>query len=503
MVPSRLTVDTPEIRPGTIIADRYRVDRLVGRGGMAEVWAANHVVTGRPFALKFLIDASKTSVRRRFIREAKAMTAFDHPNVVRVFDVAVLEDGRPFMVMELLAGETLATLLKRKRRLSMSETALLLLPVVSAVGTAHAAGVVHRDLKPGNVFLEAVPGGPSPRVLDFGIAKLIDFAHDEESLALTSTGDLLGTPHYMAPEQVFGERDLDHLADIWAIGVILHQCLSGSRPFRGNNPGQIIKSILSAQPERLDKLRKDVPEEVASLVVQMLTRDRAQRLDDLAEVVRVVGKFAPIRVPGFDPPRLRTKDDDSGDTSGATGGSIEVVGIRMSDRPPVGDASTVTDGDRDGIEVAVDQPTPGTAPGRVEAIDRPGGASAFPAGRGATRVVGFAGLLLAVALSAGVASWIAVSRSPTASTGSPAAFVSVPSVPVESPIESGGMFAASDLASASPSRVPGSTSGTASSARETRAPGPAGLGASGARAYPPAATPPARLPGGVYGKTPF
>ncbi|MBK7397009.1 MAG: serine/threonine protein kinase [Myxococcales bacterium] len=197
-----------------IIAERYRLERVLGQGGMGVVWAARDLRSEERVALKFLKagEGGEAGIRR-FVREARAAMALSHPNIVHVHTLTADRHGSPVMVMDLLEGESLATRLRRVRRLEVSTLAGILVQIVSAVGAAHAAGIVHRDLKPDNVFLVGEP--PSVRVLDFGIAKLTAREGDAAaSTALTNTGAMLGTPFYMAPEQVFGERDLDHRADV-------------------------------------------------------------------------------------------------------------------------------------------------------------------------------------------------------------------------------------------------------------------------------------------------
>src|SRR5688500_1886807 len=198
---------------------------------MGVVWAARHLESGVLVALKFLRTghggADDPDSLKRFLREARAAASVRHPHVVAIREVLELPDGRPVMVMELLAGETLRNRLSRAPRLSLEEVAAILLPVASAVGTAHAQGIVHRDLKPDNIFLSRDAGGaPLVKVLDFGIAKVTRASDDHASHGhgLTGSGEVLGTPNYMAPEQVFGERDIDQRCDIWALGVILYEC---------------------------------------------------------------------------------------------------------------------------------------------------------------------------------------------------------------------------------------------------------------------------------------
>jgi serine/threonine protein kinase len=485
----------PDIKPGVIIAERFRIDGHLGQGGMADVWAATQIYTNKRLALKFLLDASRASVRHRFIREAKAMSAFDHPNVVRVLDVAMLEGGTPFIVMELLKGETLARFLKRRQRLRVEELATIIVPVISAVGAAHAAGVIHRDLKPSNIFLEASAEGVSPRVLDFGIAKLIDFGPEEDLAALTSTGDILGTPHYMAPEQVFGERDLDHRADIWALGVIAFQALHGSRPFRGTNSGQIIKAILSVDLQPLHETVPDVPREVSELVQRMLARARTSRLSDLNEAISVLCRYTAVRAVPFGPPRIQDHvEDDSLDRSEPS--SVELVGIRPSDRPGTLDAPpTDTDQEVDGTGVPIAREVDADPKARVGAT-RDGG-------RAKSRSAARAALLTLLGAALGVMAWVLITR-PGAIPAQPVEVAhgdaeQGPTRPaavqsVASTLASGGSASTASAASAASAADSGKAAPRTTERRTTpRTQGP--------RPQTPTTAP--RLPGGVYGKNPF
>src|SRR6185295_14086214 len=188
------------LAPGTVVAGRYRLDRVLGQGGMGVVWAATHTITRRGVAMKFLKGPAhaRPEMRQRFLREARAASAVKHPSVVEVHDVFELDDETPVMVMDLLSGETLAQRIETLGKLSLDELATILLPVVSAVGTAHARGIVHRDLKPENIFLSVNDEGKTEiKVLDFGIAKLSNADSDVlVQSQLTGTGSMLGTPFY-------------------------------------------------------------------------------------------------------------------------------------------------------------------------------------------------------------------------------------------------------------------------------------------------------------------
>jgi eukaryotic-like serine/threonine-protein kinase len=296
---------------GAIVGGKYQLEHTLGTGGMGVVWAARPLAGGPMVALKLLragpdgsddLDSSK-----RFLREARAAASVRHPHVVAIREVLELPGGRPVMVMELLTGETLRTRLARGPRLSVEEAAGVLLPVASAVGTAHAQGIVHRDLKPDNIFLSQDPhGGTLVKVLDFGIAKVTRIADEHSSHAhgLTGTGEVLGTPNYMSPEQVFGERDIDQRADVWALGVILYECLAGTVPTKAANLGQVFKLIVAGGIKPLEKVRPDVPHDIAALVQRMLTRRREQRPFDLSEITAVLGRHTRLAVPPFGPPHI-------------------------------------------------------------------------------------------------------------------------------------------------------------------------------------------------------
>jgi hypothetical protein len=291
--------------PGDVIAGRYRVDRLIGQGGMGSVWAATHVVTHESVALKLIDDPGRPNTRRRFAREARAASAVAHPNIVGVHDVLETDDGTPVMVMDLLVGEPLDYRLVREGRLGLEEAASILLPVVSAVGCVHERGVVHRDLKPANIFLAEESGRVVVKVLDFGLAKLSSAERViGESSALTSTGAMMGTPYYMAPEQCAGERELDHRVDVWALGVILYECLAGRRPITADNLGQVIKKVLIDGIPPLEDAVEGLPDEIYTLVRRMLARERRDRPDDLREVRAILERYAAegATAPPFGPP---------------------------------------------------------------------------------------------------------------------------------------------------------------------------------------------------------
>lgn len=275
---------------GTLVAGKYRLSHLLGRGGMAEVWAATNVFTERRFAIKFLLPhvARTDEAKRRFMLEAKASSRIDHPNVIEVIDVGQAEDGALFLVMELLVGMPLDVALAAKTPMSAYELGLIMLDVARALGAAHARGIVHRDLKPSNVFLHRGRGGAEPvlpKVLDFGVSK---FAEDA---SLTVEGAVLGSPMYMSPEQAMGAASIDGRTDVFAFGAILFEALAGYRCFDAPNFNALLVTIATRQPTSIDVAAPDVPEPLRALVRGCLETDPARRIarfDDVEARLRAV-----------------------------------------------------------------------------------------------------------------------------------------------------------------------------------------------------------------------
>jgi serine/threonine-protein kinase len=305
-----------ELSHGTEIAGRYRLSRLIGEGGMGTVWVADDSESGEQVALKFVKDSKGSGkLRRRLLREAKAACAVRHPSVVQVHDIIELDDGSPVMVMEFLEGESLAAKLQRDGDIALGELTDMMQRVVSAVGTAHALGVVHRDLKPENIFLAQSNGSTQVKILDFGIAKLAPSQLEAaQSTELTRTGSLLGTPCYMAPEQVWGERDIDHRADIWSLGMIMYEALSGILPTRADNVGQVMKIITTRAIWPLEQAVPDLPADIAELVNRMLERERDKRPQDLREVRELLANHTQVDTPAFGEPAAPVSERDEPDS---------------------------------------------------------------------------------------------------------------------------------------------------------------------------------------------
>jgi serine/threonine-protein kinase len=277
------------VQAGDLISDKYRLVRPLGEGGMAEVWSAKNELTQREFAIKLISPAlaRNREALERFLQEAKATARLRHPNLIDVFDVGWTHEGRPYLVMELLGGESLEALLDRRRKLSPLWTALLLAPIARALDVAHRAGIVHRDLSSANVFLASGADGepPTPKVLDFGVSKILE--HAECALARrvrTGDGAVLGSPAYMSPEQARGAECVDARTDVWSLGVLMYECLCGEPPFMAKNYNALMLAIVGS-PHRsvFDRLPRLEPQ-LAGLIESCLVKDRDARTQTALEV---------------------------------------------------------------------------------------------------------------------------------------------------------------------------------------------------------------------------
>jgi len=277
---------------GDLIAGKYRVERALSSGGMGSVYVATHVQTGREFALKVMsaLLAGDEEAEARFWREAKLATSIDHPAIIEVYDVG--RDGQnPFMVMKLLRGESLGERLKRGA-IPPAEAVDMMLRVADGVAAAHACGVVHRDLKPDNIFLCVGPDkkGVELKVLDFGISKLM--TKEAHTRVLTQTGIALGTPLYMSAEQVRGAAEVDHRTDVYALGVILYEMLTGQVPYMGNTYPDLVLKIITGDARPPHALVPSLPAGLSRVVMKALSLEREhrfQRVSDFAAALEALG----------------------------------------------------------------------------------------------------------------------------------------------------------------------------------------------------------------------
>ncbi|MBL9019843.1 MAG: serine/threonine protein kinase [Myxococcales bacterium] len=275
---------------GTVLGS-YRVVSRIGAGGMGSVWLAEHQLLGSRAAIKVLLPemSSNRRIVQRFFDEARAATRIQDPGIVTVLDFG-WHEGAAYIVMEHMVGETVTDRLRRVARLGLVEGMRLAQQAGIAMAAAHAQGIVHRDLKPDNMFLvadPAIPGGERVKILDFGIAKLID--EDDPGRSRTKTGVIMGTPAFMSPEQCRGAGGVDHRTDIYALGCVLYMMLCGRPPFVYGAPGDLIVAHISQQAPRPSALVPGLPPEVDEVIERCLAKDPDARFQTMTELVRAAG----------------------------------------------------------------------------------------------------------------------------------------------------------------------------------------------------------------------
>jgi serine/threonine-protein kinase len=265
---------------GITLSGRYLVKRKLGQGGMGAVYEVTHTEIGGRYAVKVLLEkyAQRDAIVKRLKQEAQLATSLDHEHIIRVTDFGNTDDGRTYVVMEFLEGESLAECLSRESKLPEQRILRIASQTASALAAAHAKGIVHRDIKPENVFLLKRKELDFVKVVDFGISKnLRQSDEQEEQPRLTQTGMVLGTPLYMSPEQARGDDDLDHRVDIYALGVIMYEAAAGHVPFAGTNYLSVISQVLNNDPKPIRQVRPDLSEEFEAIVSRAMAKDREHR----------------------------------------------------------------------------------------------------------------------------------------------------------------------------------------------------------------------------------
>lgn len=310
---------------GTMIADRYRLERQLGEGGMGSVWAAVDEKLRREVAIKLVTERIADSERAlsRFEREAMAVARLRSPYIAQVYDYGV-QDGSPYIIMELLEGEDLKVMLARQGRLSVEDTARIVVQVAKALHAAHATGIVHRDLKPANVFLSRGHGEEVCKVFDFGVAKALnDLADDSDT---TAEGVLLGTPRYMSPEQAHGAKLVDHRSDLWALGVIAYLCVTGRLPFVAVGTGAVLVKICTEPAPAPSEVVEGLPPEVDAYFEKALAKDPEQRFQSAKEMGTTFADLCDMSLSSF------------------------TLGSRSDPRPSWGDGAGSVSGDGDPLD---------------------------------------------------------------------------------------------------------------------------------------------------------
>ena len=289
-----------ELSAGQIVADKYRIDGVLGTGGMGIVVAATHIELEQRVAIKFLREVSPEALAR-FQREARMLVRLKSPHVARVIDVGSLDDDTPYIVMEHLDGSDLATVASERKKLPVEETVDYILQACEGIAEAHALGMVHRDLKPANLFLARGPGGTTTvKVLDFGVSKILDDRSSGADSAarggdLTNEGVALGSPGYMSPEQMTSARDVDERSDIFSLGALLYRLVGGQAPYKGSSVVSILAVMATEKLPPLRKLTPDVPEGFAAIVERCLASDKVVRFPSVAHLAHALEPYATRR----------------------------------------------------------------------------------------------------------------------------------------------------------------------------------------------------------------
>jgi eukaryotic-like serine/threonine-protein kinase len=288
-----VTYEAP--RPGDVLAGKYRVESVLGIGGMGVVVLVEHLDLGQQMAIKLMLPAAagEPQAVERFLREARAAACLKSEHVVRIYDTGTLDSGAPFMVMELLRGEDLGKHLARRGPLPVQEAVDFILQACHAISEAHAKGIVHRDLKPSNLFLiKRSDGSPLVKVLDFGISKAIRTDAGPAVATDTATNAVMGSPLYMSPEQVRNAKHVDVRADIWSLGVIMHELLTGRAVFQADTLPGICAAIIADDPPALRTVRPDAPPEIEAVLLKCLEKDVALRYQNTEELMAALRPFA-------------------------------------------------------------------------------------------------------------------------------------------------------------------------------------------------------------------
>jgi eukaryotic-like serine/threonine-protein kinase len=448
-----------------LVAGKYRLSRLLGRGGMGSVWEGVHTTLGTRVAVKFIESEHVNSpeARTRFENEARAAATLKSKHVVEVYDHGVMDDGRPFIVMEFLEGEPLDKRLDRVGRLHPKDTARIIGQVCRALTKAHAARIVHRDLKPENVFLvwDDEDGADIAKVVDFGIAKFTEGGATGSSSSATRTGSVLGTPYYMSPEQARGLRSVDQRSDLWSLGVIAYRCMVGTLPFEGEAIGDLLVKLCTAPIPVPSQVAPDVPPGFDAWLQKALTREVDQRFQTAAELsqslaavcgLSVRGAYGTGEVPMMGP----------GSMQGAPGGAIS-SGAYSAVHPYATPLSSHLQAAQ--VTGAPMTQTPAPTPAK-----RSNAGALIAAGFAAVLVLGVGGLVLAKVLTKTPATAdVAAAALPGVQAPVTAAQPSAPSVPA-TPTASG------EVTPPPASAAPAASTPAAPSAEPAAALAPAGAG---------------------------
>ncbi len=375
-------------QPGQVLLGKYRIERVLGVGGMGAVVLATHLQLEERVAIKFLLSsvARQPDMVERFLREGRTAIKIRSEHCVRVLDVGTMEGGQPYMVMEFMEGRDLDATIRESGPLPIADAVDFILQAGEALAEAHALGTVHRDLKPANLFVtKRADGSPSIKVLDFGISKQAGAAGN---LGMTSTQAVMGSPLYMSPEQMRSSKDVDARADIWALGTVLYEAIAGSPPFDGETVTALIIKITQDACPPLRARRLDVPPELEAILMTALEKDRARRYQTMASFAAALAPFG---------------------SSSAFASADRIARVLGAPRPPQASSAN--------LAAYAPATSPALGAAQTQGAHAVTGARTSSSGRG-PRIAGVIGGVVAVAVILGVA---LMSRSPkpdaTAATG--------------------------------------------------------------------------------------
>jgi len=388
---------------GDVLDGKYRIVRVLGKGGMGVVVAAVHVELGHRIALKFLsrAGARNEETLARFALEAKAAAMMRTEHATRILDIGRLPSGEPYMVLELLEGCDLGALVTRRGPLPIVDAVTYVLEACEAIAEAHSLGIVHRDLKPDNLFLVTRPDGTQiVKVLDFGISKFSSLAQDKDAPALTTTSAIIGSPMYMSPEQLKSTRDVDHRTDIWSIAVTLYELISGQLPFPWRSMAELSAAILKDPPVPLSSRVRAVPAELDQIISRCLEKNPGDRFDNIAELAWALAPFG-------GPLAVRSAERASELLARAPVVPSKRSGSRLSKRnqlEPKNDVAIVPSGRVKASPMAPTRPAGGTS--TTKPFQPMLDAFPSPALRGLPIAAIFLGMLVAVGSSLYVRPWL-------------------------------------------------------------------------------------------------
>jgi serine/threonine-protein kinase len=461
--------------PGELIAGKYRVERRLGEGGMGVVLAVTHLVLDKPRAIKLMRSeiAASAEATRRFVREAQAVADLTSEHVARVFDADRLATGEPYIVMEYLEGKDLAAVLDAYGQLPLDEAALYARQACEALAEAHGRGIVHRDVKPANLFLtRRADGAPSIKVLDFGIAKATASARPGpggQGPPSTAAGAFLGTFEYMSPEQMTSDPDIDARADVWALGVVLYELVTGRRPFESRSAMQLFALVTEAAPAPPSEYLPGLPPAFEAIVLRCLEKDRGARFAGVAELSAALQPFALEGRPPVD--RLEHQERARIDGGARTAAATAPPAVRIGLASP--EASTVA--------------TPAAPPRDLEDPPRPPPAPPASHARRGVWIAAGAAVVVAAATTAILARARVSEPSSVAPPSAPPTSAAPPPSPPPAPSPP------PPTSSAPEPRAPLPTAAASATSWRPRSPR-AGASVSASSSAAPTSTPPVRAP---------